>query len=668
MMIGLLNLGVSISLAFAGTTAVPVAKGLVPSSEIPVRRDFPLNDSVSACDNFHDYVCSSVEASFKLREDRSRHTFAFNDSAERLLLEKRKFFKNINKEKKLSERGRGLKNNYLSCMNQTAGVKEEKTWLFAFQKEIEGIKDVEAFQRYQIQNLVAGKPSLVEVGETENSEDPNVYDLYVGVKFMNLPDHSYYDNVELVAAYREIVIDFFKIISPGLERKLAEQRADGIINLEKEFIKTYPKPEVRRQRWREKRAVGQKDFLATYGNIGLAPLLKMVPEKTMVRLTIPEAMKYFNDILVPDKLEVIKDFALYTEGMKNMDDAFPGFFDKAFAFRHKYFGGPEKRPVREERCTMAVMNAYAKELDEILLPRLFPNFQEAKFKMVVEKVRQAIVKGMEQNQWLSAEAKQEAKEKMANARLQLVRPQNEREWDFHPNVKYSATNRIKNTELLLEAEFRKMLQVIPEPVNNDKWVMGPLEINAYYDSSANKFVMPLGILQFPFFDASGGEIENLGSVGAVVGHELGHGVDDMGSRFDQKGRLRQWMTMKDLAEFSKRSSKLVDQYQKLGHNGSFTLGENVADLVGVTFAYSAAFPSGEASVEDKQKFFISYARLWCGVVRPQFEEKQLKTDPHALGWARINEPLKHQKGFVEAFRCKAGDKMFLAEKDRVSIW
>jgi putative endopeptidase len=639
-----------------------------PSSEIPARREFPLSEKHSPCENFHDYVCSKVEASFKLRDDRSRHTFAFNDSAERLLLEKRKFFKNIKKEKKLSERGEALKSNYLACMDERGGAKAEQNWLKNFVTEVNSFKSIEDFAVKQVQNLQAGRPSLLGVEEAENSENPKIYDLYVATNLMNLPDHSYYENEELIKSYKDLIAAFFMEIDKTIKPDVAQQKAERLVAFEKEFIKTYPRAEVRRQRWTEKRDMAQSDFQKAYGAVNLSSVFQQVPASTRVRLLIPESMQFYVQNLVPEKLELWRDYVLYRFAYRQMDDAYPKFFKKVFDFNHKFFGGPEKRPVRDERCTMAVMGTFAKELDEILLPRLFPNFPEEKFRTVVEKVRGAIVQGVEKNGWLSAEAKKEAKEKMAKARLQLIKPMNEREWDFLPKAKYSSSDRLHNEEALGAALYQKLLGLLKEPVNSDRWYMGPLQINAYYDPTANKFVMPLGILQFPFFDAKGAEIENLGSVGAVVGHELGHGIDDQGSRFDQQGRLRQWMTMKDLAEFSKRGNRLVEQYAKIGHNGKLTLGENVADLVGVTFGYNAAFPDGQGSIEDKQKFFVSYARLWCSVVRPAYAEKQLKTDPHSLGWARINEPLKHQKGFQEAFQCKAGDKMYLPESERVSIW
>jgi len=640
-----------------------------PSSDIPEKREFPVDESHPPCVNFHDYVCSKVESSFKLRDDRSRHMFAFDDSSERLLLKKRDFLKNLKKDKNLSSRGEGLKNNFAACMNEKAGAAEERLWIRQLKKEIDEIQTIEKLISYLNENVEKGRPTLLGMGEAENSKEPTKYDLYLGISFMELPDHSYYAKDDLMNAYQTLITDFFHAARPELSKEVAMKKAQSIVQFEKEFIKIYPKNDVRRQRWSEERDLKQSDFLNTYPNLKLANLFKMIPDKTLIRLPIPESMGFYNEVLIDKNLPLLKDLIFYRFAKDNMDDAYPGFFKKAFDFRHHYFGGPEKRPVREERCTMDTMDMFAKEIDEVLLPRLYPTFPEETFKKLVEKVRKNIVNGIENNTWLSSSAKKEAKEKMANARLQLVKPINEREWDFHPDVTYSSNHRIQNMEMLTAAEFKKMLQVIAKPADKDKWSMGPLTVNAYYSRESNKFVMPLGILQPPFYSVDGSEIENLGSVGAVVGHELGHGIDDIGSKFDQTGKLNSWMKDKDLKEFSARSKKLIDQFNKIGHNGNLTLGENIGDLVGVTFAYDTAFrDNANPSVEDKRKFFESYARLWCGVIRPEYAERLLKTDPHSAGWARINEPVKHLKGFSEAYQCKEGDPMFIPEKDRVSIW
>ncbi len=283
-------------------------------------------------------------------------------------------------------------------------------------------------------------------------------------------------------------------------------------------------------------------------------------------------------------------------------------------------------------------------------------------------MRESIINGLKKNTWLEPETRAKAILKMEKAKLYLVKPKNDKEWNFLPVKKFSDKNKLDNSKTFAKNVIEKQIYDIKNGANLVAWGMGPLTVNAYYDPSANKFVMPMGILQYPFFNAEGDLIENLGAVGSVIGHELGHGIDDQGSRYDEVGRLKQWMTMKDLKEFSSRGRKLVDQFNKAGHNGNLTLGENIGDLVGLTFSFNAAFPKNDGSHAEQRTLFIAYARVWCNVMRPKAEENQLKTDPHALGWARINEQVKHQKAFAEAFQCKAGDKMTLPDSERVQIW
>ena len=218
--------------------------------------------------------------------------------------------------------------------------------------------------------------------------------------------------------------------------------------------------------------------------------------------------------------------------------------------------------------------------------------------------------------------------------------------------------------LVINGAFKKLR----EGVNQAAWGMGPLTVNAYYSPDKNKFVLPIGILQYPFFIKDGDVVENLGAVGAVVGHELGHSIDDEGSKFDSKGKLKQWMSDEDIKKFQERGMKMIAQFKKIGHNAELTQGENIADLVGLTFAYNAAFPENAGKVDDKKKFFVAYARVWCNVMREKTKEMQLKTDPHSLGFARINEQVKHQKGFQEAFSCNKNNKLYLDDGSRIQIW
>lgn len=639
-----------------------------PSSEIPAKREFPLNADVNPCDDFHRYVCSKAESAFKLRDDRSSHTFSFNDSSERILEAKKEFFSNIQKQKGLSARSLQIKNNYLACMNEKAGVTNEKKELKKIVTQVRALKSTRAFADYQLKQLRAGDSSILNFFAYSNQDNPKINDAFVMVELMNLPEHSYYEDAQLMADYKKLIADFFRLVEPQVSEEQAAAKADRIIAFEREFIKTYPLPEVRRQRWSEKRQEQRQDFLKKYPNISVSALLNSLPAKTLISNPVPEALAFYNSSLSDDNLELLKDYFIYTYGSSVPDDSLPEYFAKKFEFNHKYLGGPAKRSERDERCTRRVMYTFPKELDQLLIQKLFPHFPTEKFKEVAQKVRESIIRGMKNNTWLEPQTKEKAILKIEKAKMYLVQPETAKEWDFLPVKAYSTTDRFANTRIQSKNSLDKYMKSFREGANLEAWDMGPLTVNAYYDPSANKFVMPMGILQYPFFNSEGDLIENLGAVGAVIGHELGHGIDDQGSRYDEQGKLQQWMSMKDLKEFSLRGSRMIEQFNKAGHNGVLTLGENIGDLVGLTFAYQAAFPDGKAKKEDQKKLFIAYGRLWCEVNLPKAEEQQLKTDPHALGRARINEQVKHQKAFAEAFNCKKGDRMTLPDDQRVQIW
>ena len=640
-----------------------------PSSEIPEKREFPLNPAVNPCEDFHKYVCSEVEASFKLRDDRSHHLFAFSDSRERLLEVKKKFMAELPTKKGLNERTEQLRDMYMACMDPKARAGSEKAEVKKLQKDLKEIDTVEDLVTYVNTQTPKGFFSPLQwMGNTPDLDNPKRLNIIIGGNMMNLPDHKYYENAALMADYKRLLVSFFKAINPGIKASEAEKRAQGVIDMEKDFIKTYPVAAERRQRWSERHLMTQEETEKKYPNLKFDMLFKKAPKEALVSNPIAESATFMNEELPKRPLQVWKDYLLVKNLSDQMDDAYPAFFQQNFDFEKKYFGGPDKRPVRQERCTDLVTDYFMKELDAALVDQVFPNFDEKKVTEVAEAIRASILKGLEDNKWLSSEGRKGAIAKIKTARLQLVKPHTDKEWDFMPVRKYTKTDLMVDKHLYREAAFSKMIKELHEPANQDAWGMGPLTVNAYYSENENKFVLPIGILQYPFYYKDGSLIENLGAVGAVVGHEIGHSIDDNGAKYDSEGRLKQWMSEKDVLEFGKRQSRLVDQFNKADHDGRLTLGENTADLVGVTFAFNAAFPNGKGSVEDKKKFFIAYGRLWCSVTRPDFDKLMRKTDPHAAGWARINEQIKQQPAFAETFQCKAGDKMTLPEAERVQIW
>lgn len=640
-----------------------------PNSLVPEVRKFELDEKINPCDDFHGYVCSKVESGFKLRDDRSVHTFSFNDSDERLLEKKKEFFKNIDQIKNLSPRSQQFKDFYKACMNEEASAKEERALVKSLAEEVDNVKTIDQFIELNRQNMTNEKWSVMSYDMLPNIDNPLVYDLAFDVTLMGLPEHSYYDNKELVTEFTKLMAEFFNTIYPNGNKEEHLKRAQAILDFENKFKATYPLPAEFRNRYTEPRKISRANFIKSISKMKLQSFFdKNIPKKTQIRDFVPESTEFLEKELKAENLQVLKDMYLYRNARMYMDDAYPELFKKRWEFSHKFLGGPISRSVREERCTEGAMGAFTRELDIEMLPRVFPDFPKQKMVAVAEKIRSSIISGIQKNTWLTPKSKAGAIKKIKTAKLQLVQPTTEKEWDFRPVVKLDSEKRYENGRILAEASHREAFRKMREGVNQLAWGMGPLTVNAYYSPDKNKFVLPIGILQYPFFVKDGDLIENLGAVGAVVGHELGHSIDDEGSKFDYKGKLNQWMSDEDINKFKERGQKMIAQFNAIGHNGELTQGENIADLVGLTFAYDAAFPENKGSVADKKKFFVAYGRLWCEVMRDKAREMQLKTDPHSLGEARVNEQVKHQNGFYEAFSCKKGDKLYIDEAERIRIW
>lgn len=639
---------------------------LLKNSPVPERREFPLSKNINACQDFHKYVCDEVEKNFTLPADRSRWNFSFTDNAERLLAAKKNYFLWLESGgEPQTKRAKPIKNFYLACMNEKASADDEKKFVEEETKQFMSLKNVGQLADLMQKRVGSGDFTWYDMGSDANQQDPLWLDSLILTSIMTLPERSYYQNAEALKDLKELAQDFFTAI----KATEPEKKANAVVELEKAFAMIHPVPAEMRQRWAGNFYSDRSEWIANYPNLKLKRLMDLPPKRTKFRNVVPESFKFLNDQVTEENFEDLRSLLLFRSISPKMDDAYPEHFKKRFAFSQKHLGAPAVRPVRQERCTTKTMGNFMMELDHELIPILFPGFPGDKVVILAEKIRSSIKQQIEANKWLSPEGRKEALNKIALAKLYLVKPRNDIEWNFNPILKFSATNPIKNQKELSKALFAKELKELREKRKPEQWWLGPLTLNAYYSPSDNKFVLLQGILQYPFFDNQQTEIENLGAIGAVVGHELGHGIDDQGARYDSAGRVHQWMTEGDLAEFKKRGEIFVKRLDKINHNGALKLGEVIGDHVGITSAYKAAFPDpSKATVDDQKLFFVAYARMWCNKALKSAEEVQIRTAPHPLGAVRINEQVVHLPAFAKAFSCKKGDKMFLDPKEQGLVW
>lgn len=647
------------------------SKKLYEGSWVPEKRDFPIG--TNPCENFYQYTCGPLVEQFQLREDRSYHAFAFSDSRERMLQARKNYLQILvepDSDNKYQLNGRfsgSMKTLFKACMNTESRKSEEQKKLQFYKSKIENLKTTKDIKEFIANDIFAPTFTMMGYSDIENQKNPAIKDLMFMTSFNFITEKSYYEKPEFVQDLTALYSDFFKVL--GFSN--TEQKAKDLIEIEKDFINHYPERSARRDRFAENNLIKTDQFIKKYPELPFAKILTKFPSKVSIRNPLPEGLENLNRYLQqPEKLETLKSLLLARNIMGFMDDAYPEFYEKVFSFKRKHLGGPEKRPDRLERCTKLVENQFGKEIDYELLPVLFKDFPENRIRQLSEQVRNSLKMQIEKNQWLSKSAKTEALQKVQTAELMVFKPLNDKEWDFAPQAALNENTPLENNENLEKAKIKKELKEFPEPRYRRKWYMGPLEINAYYNPTDNQFVLPAGILQYPFFDKSMTDEQILGGIGSVIGHELGHGIDDQGSKFDHKGRLQQWMTEQDLQSFKSRTQGFVNRFNNIKHDGKLTLGENIGDSVGIRSSFLAAFGADENKWDSEKlkSFFIQYGRNWCFKARPSLLEMMLKTDPHSAGDARTNEQVIHLQGFYKAFQCTAKDKMFIPESDRIQVW
>jgi putative endopeptidase len=355
------------------------------------------------------------------------------------------------------------------------------------------------------------------------------------------------------------------------------------------------------------------------------------------------------------------------------------FREADFAFYGKALSGKEKQDPRWKQVVNTVDGSLGEAVGQMYVAKYFPPRAKERMDTLVNNLQIALGERIRNLGWMSDSTKQKALEKLSTFRVKIGYPD---KWKDYSTLDIKEDSYFANVLRSSRFEFDDQISKAGKPLDRDKWQMTPQTVNAYYNPTTNEICFPAGILQTPFFYMDGDDAINYGAIGVVIGHEMTHGFDDEGRKFDKNGNLSEWWLPEDATKFEERTKVLVDHFNNitvldtLKANGVFTLGENIADNGGLQVAFQAfknqqAVKAQEPLIDGytpEQRFFISYATVWAGNIRDQEIIRRTQIDPHSLGKWRVNGTLPHIQAFIDAFDIKEGDPMYLAPEKRASIW
>ena len=352
------------------------------------------------------------------------------------------------------------------------------------------------------------------------------------------------------------------------------------------------------------------------------------------------------------------------------------FVDEDFDFYSKTLTGTPENEPRWKRCVASADGELGFAAGKAYVKDYFPPDAKARADAMVRNLIAALREDLKTLPWMGEETRKQALEKLATFNPKIGYPE---KWRDYASLQIDRGPYVLNLQRAEEFEFRRQIGKIGKPVDRQDWQMTPPEVNAYYDPQLNEIVFPAGILQPPFFDAQADDAVNYGAMGAVIGHEMTHGFDDQGRKFDAQGNLRDWWTAQDAKNYEERSKCVEAQYDSYVYdgqhvNGKLVLGEATADLGGLGIAYKAYKKSLEGKPEPAkidgltgdQRFFLGWARVWAANVRPELNKLLMNTNPHPLPQFRAYGPPSTLPAFIKAFGCAEGDPM--ARKDLCQIW
>lgn len=532
-------------------------------------------------------------------------------------------------------------------------------------------------------HLGIGAP-FFDSGVMADLKNSDVNLLYIQQSGMGLGDRDYYldtdaNTTKVRTAYINYINKLFTFI--GYKKSDAKKAADAVFKIEKDLAKSAMTREEQRDYSKQYNILTVEQLKAEYPNFNWETYFAGLGMKHVDRVCVTQLdfLKKVNALFSTLGEKEIKDYLVF----KYLDAAAPylsdTFINANFDIYSRAMSGKQVMQPRWKRSLNVPNTLLGEAVGQLYVAKFFPEESKKKMKKLVDNLRIALGERIATLSWMSPKTKVNALVKLNSFTVKIGYPDKWRDYSdvtVDPQLSYW-----ENVMALKKHEANFSYSQLGKPVDKDRWQMTPQTVNAYYDPSTNEICFPAGILQRPYFDPDADDACNYGAIGVVIGHEMTHGFDDQGRNFDQNGNMVDWWTDDDAKEFQKLADKLGAQYSAeivaddVHANGTFTMGENIADHGGLRVAY-AAFKKTEQGKADKQidgftpdqRFYLSYANVWAANITKEEILRRTKVDPHSLGKNRVNVALRNMETFFKAFGIKNGDPMYRSEEDRVSIW
>lgn len=549
-------------------------------------------------------------------------------------------------------------------------------------KAISEISDLTSLVEVFGRSDLTGTITPISFGIEIDRMNPDRWIASLGIGGMGLPDRDYYlDDSERFSDIRSAYLANIEALLTLAGYQNAAEAAPAILAVETAIAETqWPRAE-RRNRDLTYNLMSRADFEAAHPGFPWQPFMKAsgaLPEELNVRY--PSTVQPLVELVTGTDLETWRAYLTYHLVAGNafalaaeIDEARFDFFSRTLR------GQPEQRE-RWRRGVSLVggRSGLGDAIGQVYVQRYFPAESKAMMEELVENLREALRQRIAGLDWMTEETKEYAFEKLAAFTPNIGYPN---KWRDFSDVTIDSESVMNNVRELRALQREIAIDRLAHPTDREEWFMTPQTVNAYYVPQFNSITFPAGILAPPFFDPAADPAVNYGAIGAVIGHEMGHGFDDQGSKSDARGVQRNWWTDEDRARFEERAARLAEQYSAYEPvegtfiDGEFTLGENIGDLGGLNvayYAYKLSLDGAEPPVIDgltgDQRFFLAYAQVWRSKTRDETLVSRLKSDPHSPAEFRVNGVVRNMDAWYEAFDVQPDDALYLPPEERVSIW